>query len=519
MVVSIVISIGGCGAGQPEDGSKIRRIILVVIDTLRGDHLSCAGGPVATPNLDAWAARGVRFSMARSHIPITGPSHSSLFTGLLPSDHGVLNNTQLLAEGFETLPELARANGMRTAAFISLGVIKGQFGLNQGFDSYDQRFKYSWFRNAAEINDAVIGWVETVDDEEPFLLWTHYSDPHEPYAAPNLSYETCRVLVDGVEVGTVNVDGQTVSLPMPSVDGRCTVTFDCPQETGTKPQQLIFSHFRTTGGPSKVTAQNGARRQARRTPIFNFTSPGEFLIETEETDVEQVEMRFSLKRSISRKEIRAEYGHEVEYVDGELGRLMAAIESRGWIDDSLIILTADHGEGIGDHQQRGHIHQLYDSMLHVPLIIVAPGHVQEGLVVDQPVSLVDILPTIAELGGFSVPEGLRGRSLVPLMQTGGVLPDRPHVALTARPEATSDLEAIVVDGWKLIRKKETGHVTLFDLKADPGELNDLAPERPDDVDRLDRLLDENLASSVATGAWAELDDDSRARLEALGYVH
>lgn len=112
------------------------------------------------------------------------------------------------------------------------------------------------------------------------------------------------------------------------------------------------------------------------------------------------------------------------------------------------------------------------------------------------------------------------RSLVvPLMQLGGFLPDRPHVALTAKPEAASDLEAIIVDGWKLIRKRETGQVALFDLSADPGELTDLAPERPDDVDRLDRILDQYMASSVATSAWAELDDESRSRLEALGYVH
>ncbi len=515
MAFAVAVVIGGCQA-KP---APIQRVILIVVDTLRGDHLSCAGGPVATPNLDAWAARGVRFSQARSHIPITGPSHSSLFTGLLPSDHGVLNNTQLLAEAFETLPELAQAHGMRTAAFISLGVIKGEFGLDQGFDSYDQRFKYSWYRTADEISDAVIEWVETVDDIEPFLLWTHFSDPHEPYAAPGRSYETCRVLVDGEEVATIEADGQTVSIPMPWTDGRCIVTLDCGDDTDNKPGKLVFSDFRTTGGRCRVTAQSDASRLPRTTPIFIFESPADFLIEAEEPSSEPVEMRFSLKKHLSHQAASVEYGHEVEYVDAELGRLMAAIESRGWVDDSLIILTADHGEAIGDHGRLGHVHYLYESLLQVPLIVVAPGHVPEGLVVDQSVSLIDILPTIAELVGFSVPEGIRGRSLVPLMQPGGVLPDRPHVALTARPEAASDLEAIIVDGWKLIRKRETGQVALFDLSADPGELTDLAPERADDVERLDRILNEYMASSVAPSAWAELDDESRARLQALGYVH
>ncbi|RLE21151.1 MAG: hypothetical protein DRJ65_16660 [Acidobacteria bacterium] len=515
MVASIALVIGGCQAKPP----PIKRVILIVVDTLRGDHLSCAGGPVATPNFDAWAARGVRFSKARSHIPITGPSHSSLFTGLLPSDHGVLNNTQLLAEGFETLPEMAQAHGMRTAAFISLGVIKAEFGLDQGFDSYDQRFKYSWYRTADEISDAAIEWVETVDDIEPFLLWTHFSDPHEPYAAPGRTYQTCRVLVDGKEIATVEADGQTISIPMPWVDGRCIVTLACGEDSDNRSGKLVFSDFRTTGGPCRVTAETEASRLPRTTPIFIFRPPADFLIEAEEPSSEPVEMRFSLKTHLSHQAASVEYGHEVEYVDAELGRLLAAIESRGWVDDSLIILTADHGEELGDHNRLGHIHYLYDSSLHVPLIVVAPGHVPEGLVVDQSVSLIDILPTIAEMVGFPVPEGIRGRSLVPLMQSGGSLPARPHVALTARPEAASDLEAIIVDGLKLIRKRETGQVALFDLSTDPGELTDLAPERPDDVERLDLILNEYIASSVARGEWAELDDESRARLEALGYVH
>jgi len=105
------------------------------------------------------------------------------------------------------------------------------------------------------------------------------------------------------------------------------------------------------------------------------------------------------------------------------------------------------------------------------------------------------------------------------MEPDGTLPDLPHIALTARPQADSDLEAVVVDGWKLIRKRETGQVALFDLDADPGELKDLAPEFPDDVERLNRILDEHLAASVSASAWAELDEESRSRLEALGYVN
>ncbi len=515
VVVSVAGMTGGCGA-KPE---PIQRVILIVVDTLRGDYLGCAGGPVATPNLDALAARGVRFSQARSHIPITGPSHSSLFTGLLPSEHGVLNNTQILAGGFETLPEMAQANGMRTAAFISLGVLNRKFGLNQGFDSYDQRFEYSWDRNAGQISDAVIPWLKTVEDIEHFLLWVHYSDPHAPYAAPGRSFAKCRLLIDGEEVAEFQADGQTVSIPATLTDGRCVVTLDYAEDCDIRPETLVVKDIRTLPRACRIEAAAGLNDTQQTRAIYHAKMPAQMEIVAEKPKIQDIEIRLSVKHWLTHDEARREYGFEVEYVDREIGRLMATLESRGWVDDTLIIFTADHGEGIGDHGLVGHIDQLYDSLLSVPLIMVAPGILPEGRVVSQSVSLVDIFPTIAELVGFSTPAGIRGRSLVPLMEPDGTLPDLPHIALTSRPQADSDLEAVVIDGWKLIRKRETGEVALFDLDADPGELVDLAPKFPDEVERLNRILDEHLAASVSASAWAELDEESRSRLEALGYVN
>ncbi len=518
MVVSVAVVIGGCAAEPSNDEVEIRRVILVVVDTLRGDHLGCAGGPVATPNLDALAARGVRFSLARTHIPITGPSHSSLFTGLLPSEHGVLNNTQVLAEDLLTLPELLRAQGMKTAAFISLGVLREEFGLNQGFENFDQAFKLSWQRNAGEVNNVLLPWLRTLDDSEPFFLWAHYSDPHGSYAAPGRPYSWCRVTVDGREVAVVEADGTTVSIPVALEDGRCTVSFEVlkgPQGF----RNLEVKGIRSVPGRCRVTAGPGARRTRQKEPIFILSPQAELVVESEDKSMRHAKIRFVLRHHLSMEEIPVEYGHEVEYVDQQLGRLISVIEERDLFENSLIIFLSDHGEGLGDHRLAGHIDQLYDSQLHVPLIMVAPGLIPAGLVVDQPVSLVDVVPTIAELVGFSSPQGIRGRSLVPLMARGGELPDRPHVALTARPQADSDLEAVVVDGWKLIRKRETGQVALFDLGADPGELMDLAPQHPAEVLRLNRILDEHLATSISGGTWAELDDESRSRLEALGYVN
>ena len=121
LAAALLATATGCLRGP----RPVERVIMIVIDTLRGDYLSCAGGPVATPTMDALAARGVRFTNARSHCPITGPSHASMFTGLYPSDHGVLNNTQILDENHTTLAERFASAGWPTAAFVSLGVLLG----------------------------------------------------------------------------------------------------------------------------------------------------------------------------------------------------------------------------------------------------------------------------------------------------------------------------------------------------------------------------------------------------------
>lgn len=515
VVAGVVGMVGGCGSAP----DPIQRVILVVVDTLRGDHLACSGGPVATPNLDSLAARGVRFSNARANIPITGPSHSSLFTGLLPSQHGVLNNTQVLAEGFRTLPEMARDFGMRTAAFVSLGVLKQEYGFGQGFEFYDQRFRYSWVRNAAEINDAVIPWLEGVGDGEPFFVFAHFSDPHEPYAAPGQPFSTCRVLVNGEETAVIEADGRMVSIPAPLIDSRCSLALEYADGCSIRPKDLVIEGFRTKPRSAQILAGPRLIQTSRDEKVFIADLPVRFEIVADNPRLESFDIRFSVKHRLSFEESRRQYGFEVEYVDQQIGRLMATLENRGWVEDSLILFVADHGEGIGDHDHVGHIDQLYDSLLSVPLIIVAPGHVPESLVVDHPVSLIDVMPTIAELVGFQIPEGIRGESLVPLMTPGGTQPERPQIALTARPQAGSDLEAVVDEGWKLIVKRETGEVALFDLGADPGELTDLAPKYPERVAKLHRILDENLLSSSSTGAWAELDDESRSRLEALGYVN
>ncbi|MGA1842912.1 MAG: sulfatase, partial [bacterium] len=182
-------------------------LLLITIDTIRADHLGCYGYKyIKTPNIDKLASEGVLFYNAFTPVPITLPSHSSMMTGLYPVQHGVRNNgTFFLDKGATTLAEIMKGHRYQTGACVGSFVLDSLFGLDQGFDYYDDHFTpgkkrvnmlYNE-RNAGEINRIAIQWLEKQKDNR-FFLWLHYFDPHSPYFPPfpfSLDYRAC--LYDG----------------------------------------------------------------------------------------------------------------------------------------------------------------------------------------------------------------------------------------------------------------------------------------------------------------------------------
>jgi arylsulfatase A-like enzyme/tetratricopeptide (TPR) repeat protein len=175
------------GVSQPN-------VILITLDTTRADHLGCYGDRDArTPNLDALARAGVLFEQAASPAPLTLPAHSSIMTGMYPTYHGVrVNGNTALGQAQTTIAETLRERGYQTGAFIAAFVLDGRWGLNQGFQTYDDRFdmkKYKHLdlagvqRPGNEVMDAALGWLET-HKQGPFFAWIHLYDPHSPYAPP-----------------------------------------------------------------------------------------------------------------------------------------------------------------------------------------------------------------------------------------------------------------------------------------------------------------------------------------------
>src|SRR3954452_3633487 len=173
------------------DRTPDQNVLLITIDTLRADAMSCYGGPARTPNLDALAARGIRFDFAHAHAVLTRPSHASILTGLYPYEHGVRDHSGYrLRPGTTTIATLLKGSGLATGAFVGGVPLERRFGLDGGFDVYDDRFgrtgNGSDFalaeRPAGEVVDAALKWIGA--QQGHWFAWVHVFDPHAPYAPP-----------------------------------------------------------------------------------------------------------------------------------------------------------------------------------------------------------------------------------------------------------------------------------------------------------------------------------------------
>jgi len=192
---ALLLVSAGCESRSPPN------LVLITLDTTRADHLGAYGyGRDTSPALDALAAESALFERAFSHVPVTLPAHTSILTGHLPTAHGIRDNGRFIVpEELETLPEILGRQGYATAAFVSGFVLDSRFGLDQGFDTYDDSFTEEWSeeklrdariynqmvtdRPADQTTDRALVWLREHDDG-PFFIWVHYYDPHQRYAPP-----------------------------------------------------------------------------------------------------------------------------------------------------------------------------------------------------------------------------------------------------------------------------------------------------------------------------------------------
>jgi arylsulfatase A-like enzyme len=499
---------------------ELTNVLLIVVDTLRADYLGAYGAEVRTPNIDGLAAKGVLFGHARAHIPITGPSHACLFTSLLPMEHGVLNNAQALGVGFPSLAETLKASGRFTAAVISLGVLQRQFGFDHGFDHFGDDFPRDWLKDASEVTGEALK-VARAARGEPFFLWVHYSDPHEPYAPADEDYPRFELRLNGTPLGLIDAGGRGFRFDFELPAGDSVLEF-LPLDP--RPGQIYRVDNLLFDDPSvTIEALDGWRVIPRRMGRTTYESimPASVRLTPPGGVPAQTSLLVSCKKLLSLPGIRTAYAGEVEFVDRQIGRLLTGLDDMGLMTDTLVVFLSDHGEGLGNHNHVGHISQLYDSLLHVPLILSWPGRLPEGVAIDAPVSLIDVFPTVADLLGLELRQPTSGVSLAPMM-LGEEVPTGAIIAATYRPESFSEKRAIVRDGFKYIHswKDDREKEELFDLTNDPGELANLAGSHPEILARLRTELARRLAEMAESSpVEVALSDEDRAHLRALGYLH
>ncbi len=386
-----LLGLAACGgeesAPQSAAGSS-PNVVLIVIDTLRTDHLSTYGYERETsPHLTRLASEGLRYERATAQAPWTTPSIGALMTSRYPSSLGITSEQNALSDELVLLPEALQAAGYQTAGVIS---------------------------------------------HEPFFLFVHYFDPHAAY---------------------VDHSGQDFGGPS---------GYEGPVSSG-----LLFRELR------KMQDEVG------------------------EADLAEL--------------IRL-YDSEIAYTDRQIGLLLDTLRESGQWDDTLIIVTADHGEEFLDHGRFGHAKSLFSELIHVPLVLKLPASSSAApSVIDEPVALIDLYPTVLAVVGLEATTELEGRALLPLPPTGRTL-----FSETGRTRAAS---AAMSGSLKLIQRPD-GRLQLFDLATDPGEKSNLAKLRPEDADRLlGELVEwrEVAAAKALIGETIQINAANEQRMKELGY--
>ncbi len=440
---------------RPRSRRPVQGVVIVVLDTLRWDYLGCYGSDRGlTPDLDTLAEESIRFERAYATSAWTRSSIASLLTARYPTACGTLGRADLLSETEVTLAEILGRQGFATHG-LSTNVNAGaEFGFSQGFDSFTVppgRDSYpDGFQMvpAEAVTHAALEWLDGRDAERPFLLFLHYTDPHDPYL---------------------------------------------PHEEWNDPR---FS-------PGRFDGSRPSLQELDSTPPEELTA-------------------------LDRNRIVDLYSGEVAYCDRWIGALLDGLATRGLgRDETLMVVTADHGEGLWSHGWRGHGADLFEEMIRVPLLVRLPGETG-GQSIETPVSLIDLSPTVLAHLGLPQPDSFQGHSWLPLLRGE----DRPRALEYIYSELSLgpfDLESLRLDDWKLIKNRglinePQSPYQLYDLARDPDEQVDLiGTGHPLERHLIDALWMWNRAIAGTAeprrpGRLTDLSPETVAAMRGLGYL-
>lgn len=441
-------------------------ILLIGIETLRADHVSCLGYHRQTiPTLDNLAKEGVLFSNVIATSSSTMPAVMSVFTSLYPGVHKTTDYYKKLPEGITTLAQILKDNAYVTAGFIANTTLDSKHGFSKGFNLYDDfsvslDFSLDLFENndsdgrrvpyteetSEAAHRAAIGWLRD-NHEKSFFMFVFYVDPHYDYTPPP-PFDT---------VFDPNYDG--------SVDGRGMVAL--PRSKRTRPAQKDLEH------------------------------------------------------------IIALYDGEILYTDGYISELLGKFKEYGILNNTLIIVFGDHGEEFYEHGSNTHNHSLYRELIHVPLILRWPCVIPTDKQISALVSQVDIMPTILDYLDIEYDGFTQGFSIRELIE-GKKEKVRDIVYSEVSTESNRFFSASISKEFKFILNLDTGEKQFFNLNNDLDEQVNIYVEKSAEgpialEENLTMWLSNNSKHSIQLSGkedvqTVEPDEDYIRRLKSLGYI-
>ncbi|MBN2198610.1 MAG: sulfatase [Candidatus Aminicenantes bacterium] len=525
----LVLPIGLCLLGAFCRGQKPpRNVVLITLDTQRADYLNCyAPGSARTPNLDRLAERSLLFKDCTTLIPITLPSHASVFFSEPP--HTIKNfvNGQPVRPRSRRplLAEIFKKRDFATAAFVSLGVLGKRFGLAGGFDVYDDAFpRDRWYLHAEEVNRRAFPWLEENHDR-PFFLWLHYSDPHDPYAPPDMPPDmkvsfNGRLLDDTACLSKYLTHVFDVDLK--TGRNRFLLEIQSPHYPNNFQARLDLLEFDPSADAPGLKIDFPSGWFIRRADNIYFLKPQAVLDVVNTGPPRPFRLTLRGKLILPPDAVPSYYRREVEYMDEHLGRLFGKLEELGRSKDTALVVFGDHGEGLGEFlspygdRHIGHIHYLYEQYMKVPLLIHVPGRPSARGVRSEPASLLDIAPTLADIMRFRRPSFHQGRNL---MDRGQASPDVLFQA-TYKPEAAWDKFAARRPPWHLIFTPEKGLFELFHVTDDPAEQKNVLEREGlrNETLELRRRLEEFARDVLRSKGDVRQEKSAEEMLKSLGYI-
>jgi arylsulfatase A-like enzyme len=552
LFVIIIVSMGPGNGGVPQ------RIFLITLDTTRADHFDYRlTDNTLTPHFAKLASEGQYFENAYALIPITLPSHSSMFYSMPPHRMKLYNNGQVQDIPRPTVTQLLKGKGFHTGAVISLGVLKTDFGLSKGFEHYIENFKpYAWIKKADEVNRNAIELVKNLEMQkasketgERSFYWLHYSDPHEPYFPPcedgdfSVSFNgnnvfSCRSteyaliklnleLYPGNNTLVLNTVVPTALKNYKNCDVKVEYikyhefTVDFPSEEGeNKPND--------TGSPYSILPPVDWT-QKEEDGVVDYYSKNlhsEITIRNPRDKTVTVELHFLYSMHVDEAARKEFYKEEIRYMDRTFGEFVDFLKKQDLYKGSAFIVMGDHGEGLGEyHGLYGHVHFLNKIFTRVPLIAAGTGIPKKGKR-EEVVSTLNIAPTILDLAGAATPDFMQGQSLLK-----PIFP-RKLLLETYSPEAFFDAFSLIDFPWQIIfyPGRQTNKLEFINLKTDAlgtidlNNINTITGEaKSDSVKKIktgliNSVLKISRILTATKGKFGNTSERHREILKSLGYL-